>query len=134
MQRFLIYVATCILYMCLVWGVAIPYIFIRSIKDGIKARSWRAFNDPLNKYFYNSSYALDEAGNSGLEPPANDWFIMPEGHRFGNSKETLSFVFGVNKKKFTMYNVGYFVAELVDAVFALFGDINHIDKTTEKHG
>ena len=39
-----------------------------------------------------------------------------------------------NKKKFTMYNVGYFVAELVDAVFALFGDINHIDKTTEKHG
>ena len=101
---------------------------------GIRARSWKAFNDPLNKYFHDSSHGLDEAANPGLEPPANDWFIMPNGHRFGNSKETLSFVFGINKKKFTMYNIGYFTAELIDAVFALFGDINHTEKAIKNHG
>jgi tetrahydromethanopterin S-methyltransferase subunit G len=82
----------------------------------------------LAQYLYDSALSYDQTGAMVCSKWFNDWFVKPNGHRFGNPDETASHVFGKNLKQDTLYLFGYFIAYIINAVAALMGDVHHVEK------
>ena len=118
----IVFLITLSLYLVL----AVIVIAYTIAKHAVKANSFKDFNNRMSKYFYCSAYGLDQAASPLLKEPFNDWFIKPDGYKAGNPDDTLSYILGVNRKQNTLYFAGKMLAKIVDFIFNLFGDKNHI--------
>jgi len=86
----------------------------------------------LSAYFFSFAKSLSIAGATQGQHLFNDWFVKPDGYRFGAETESASHNFGENKKRETLYPLGYALAYLINAVAAGFKDNEHIEKAAEK--
>lgn len=111
--------------------LAIPYTWIKAIVIGIKQRSIKAYWSTMWQWCYKSSWGLDQAGSPLLSHLGNDLMIKPNGERLGSPDKTLSYYFGVNKLKGTLYWFGLLWAYTVDLVALFFGDVNHVEKAAK---
>lgn len=132
MHYLLLYIITLILYDILVLVIGVPYAVIKFAIRAIKRKSFSLFNRLCRMYFWQSSYELDVAAVAPLQYACNDFFIPPNGTRFGTKKKTLSHYFGVNKMNKTIYKAGIITANIIDFVFGLFGDKNHVEKAANR--
>ena len=72
--------------------------------------------------------AIDSAGNVLLVELFNDSLISEEGHKFGDRKETISYVLGKNKKTNTLKRLGRLLCGLLNKI-----EKNHCEKAIEIH-
>lgn len=94
----------------------------------------RAFKPgELAAYFYHCALTLNKAGATFSKHLFNDWFVKPDGHRFGDINESASHVFGKNKEAGSLYWAGYFLAYIINAVAAgFYKDVDHIEKAADR--
>jgi len=96
--------------LCYVWGV-------------IEALSKREFN----KWEKEKAIAKDKFGNVLIKYPANRLLIKKGGYQFGNHKETISKVLGINKREKTLSLLGKLIANILNKL-----DKNHVEDATRK--
>jgi len=71
----------------------------------IRFKSWKEFD----KYFKDLAISKDQYSNVAVQYMFNDWMLKKSSRtKFGNVDETISSVFGKNKKLGTLNNFGYF--------------------------
>lgn len=70
----------------------------------------------LNNYFFNVSLALDKLANVVLGFIMNDLLLKTDGYLFGNGYETMSAVFGKNKKLHKLNMAGRAIAWILDKI------------------
>lgn len=71
-------------------------------------------------FFLKIGLSIDIIGNTLCEQLFNDFLIVKDGYRFGDSRETISSVLGKNKKKNTLSKLGQLLASTLDTI-----DSNH---------
>jgi 8-oxo-dGTP diphosphatase len=71
--------------------------------------------------------AKDKFGNVLIKYPANRLLIKKGGYRFGNHKETISKVLGINKREKTLSLLGKLIANILNKL-----DKNHVEDATRK--
>ncbi len=77
-------------------------------------------------YFWKCAVAMDELGNTLCMDLFNDLMVKPDGHRFGNSNETVSPVLGVNKKAGKLYWLGLALSYILHLI-----DKFHVEKAAD---
>lgn len=91
------------------------------------------FKGGLKDYFYYCAFTIDQAGTVVCQHLFNDWLVKPDGHRFGNPDETISFVLGVNLRFNKLYPFGVGLCKVVDFFAYLFsGERNHCINASKK--
>lgn len=86
----------------------------------------KTFFKELFKWFREIAVAIDKLGNVVLQHPLNAWFIQPVGIKFGDIKNTISAIFGLNKKAGTLKPIGKKVCDVLNSF-----DSNHVEKAAE---
>lgn len=61
-------------------------------------RKEREDEPTLSEYFWDSAVSLDQAQNTLVQHPLNDFMIRPSGIKYGNPDETVSGVTGKNQR------------------------------------
>ena len=103
--------------------LAIIYTHISLLLIGIKKKSLKWTIDQLSIYYLKCAISTDQTGATVSMYLMNDFFIFPEGHRFGNPDETASYVFGRNKLDNTLYPFGLKIANVLNWI-----DKRHVEK------
>lgn len=75
------------------------------------------------KVFFRFALAIDQIGNTVLEHLFNDFLITNNGYRFGDSRETISKVIGLNKINGTLSKYGILLYTILNTI-----DENHCEK------
>jgi hypothetical protein len=95
---------------CYVWGM-------------IEALIKREFNH----WEREKALAKDKFGNVLIKYPGNRLLIKIGGYQFGNHKETISKVLGINKREKTLSLLGKLIANILNKL-----DKNHVEDATRK--
>lgn len=103
-------------------AILYPIAFIYTLVRGL----WSTTN--LSKYFLDSALSIDKTGSIWCQYLFNDIMVKPDGYRHGASDaDTASKVFGKNKQFGKQYNIGEFVANVLNRI-----DKNHVEKAAKK--
>lgn len=80
----------------------------------------------VDSHWFRIAIALDELANVVMKHPLNDFCIIDGGFEFGNTGETMSSIFGKNKKSNTLTKFGRCIANSLDKI-----QRNHVEKAIE---
>ena len=80
----------------------------------------------LNNYFLAMAIVIDILGNVIMSPLFNLILIKKEGYKFGNPKQTISYVLGRNKLNGTIKPLGAWSGRMLNKL-----DPNHVEKAVE---
>lgn len=69
---------------------------------------------------------IDQAGNVIFGSLFNDIFITKDGYKFGDRRETVSRVLGINKRHKTLSKAGQLLADILNWI-----DENHVEKAAD---
>lgn len=90
---------------------------------------WRRDWAGLSLYYYEVALAIDKAGNIIGQWTFNDWWVKPDGYRFGNHNETVSRVLAENQHMNRWYKFGRIIGWILNTI-----DRNHLDKSLKTKG
>lgn len=85
------------------------------------------FKKDRSHYFWLCAKSIDMTGGVICAPLFNDLLIKPNGHRFGNPKQTVSYVLGKNKETSTLYLLGRILSDVLGWI-----DLNHVEKAANR--
>lgn len=120
-----------VLYL-IIWPFAVVYQHSKYLAKAIRKRNIKIYSNAMKYWYYQQAHSLDQHGNAAFYSILNDLQVYPDGKRFGDMDETLSHVYGVNRKNGKLYPLGLWFAKIIDKVAARFGDVEHLKKAAEK--
>lgn len=82
----------------------------------------------LNEYFLKMAICIDQLGNVMAAPLLNLTCLKKKGHRFGETRETISLVLGYNSRLNNLTVFGESLGWLLNKI-----DNNHLEKAIEAH-
>jgi len=86
---------------------------------------WRMMRS-ASVYFWQIAIAIDELGNTICQDLFNNTMRAKDGHKFGNSNETTSYVLGVLKKEGKLLPLGKLLVWILNKI-----DKYHVEKAVE---
>ena len=95
---------------------AYPYGVFNTLRNGV-----------CSQWHKDMAIAFDQYLNVFFAPIFNDTMIKDEGYKFGNGKETMSSVYGKNKKLNKLRKAGYSVTQALHII-----DHNHVEKSIDE--
>lgn len=92
--------------------VVLNILFIGVLNSWSLRKRW----DTLNRYFYNVAFGEDLLGNATGAFVFQVLFSKEGGYKFGNPRETISFVIAANYFGETLTKAGHFLRWILDTV------------------